>query len=100
LVLGDLADIFDVGVGFHHWADSFIPINLIGAVNLRRDFKWDAGPHSDFDGAIWPFLWCDSAEEREIPAGRFRLKGQKIARQAMMNGSDPIGRAQVVALIT
>src|SRR6516225_9931539 len=41
-MLGNLAEIFDVGIGLYHWTDFLIPIGLIDAVHLRRDLQWHA----------------------------------------------------------
>ena len=61
-------------VGFYHWVDFFIPISLIGAVNLRRDFQRHASFDSDFDCPIGPFFWGNAAKESEITAGRLELR--------------------------
>ena len=97
LTLVDLADELDARLAEQR-LDDVVEIDEVGLVDLGRDFQRNAGLVRDHDGAVETLLRADAADESKIAAIALAI-GQKVLRQAVMNGFHPVRARQRISLI-
>ena len=90
LAVADLADELDERIALDHRPDQFVIIILVGAVDLGGDLQGNAASCCDLDRAVDALLGRDASKHGKI-ARLGRLRRQQVFRQAMMDGSQPVG---------